>query len=186
MKNLLLVLLALPMFCFGQKCISGNCVNGQGTFIWAKGSKYVGEWKNDRMHGQGTYTQADGTKYVGEFKDDNKSGQGTYYLTDGTKYVGGFRNDMMNGQGTLTSPDGVKYVGEFVDNKYIWPDETSAVHICEWCNIKYNSKGYLVNPQNKVEAVSDFMDTRRTNIYARGYHWFCSKKCASEYLLSLD
>jgi hypothetical protein len=30
------------------------------------------------------------------------------------------------------------------------------------------------------------MDTRRTNIYARGYHWFCSKKCASEYLLSLD
>ena len=62
----------------------------------------------------------------------------------------------------------------------------SAAHICEWCNIKYNSKGYLVDKQYKIEAVGDFMDTKRTSIYAKGYHWFCSRKCASEYLLSLD
>jgi len=75
MKNLLLALLVLPMFGFGQQCISGNCVNGQGTYTWASGSKYVGEFMNDMMHGQGTFTYADGriekglwenNKYLGE------------------------------------------------------------------------------------------------------------------------
>ena len=30
--KLLLLLLAFPMIGFGQKCISGNCVNGTGTY----------------------------------------------------------------------------------------------------------------------------------------------------------
>jgi len=43
--------------------------NGQGTYTWSDGSKYVGEWKDNKKHGQGTYTNPDGIKYVGEFKD---------------------------------------------------------------------------------------------------------------------
>ena len=58
--KLLFLLLALPMFCFGQKCISGNCVNGQGTYTWPNGEKYVGEYMNGLKHGQGTFTYADG------------------------------------------------------------------------------------------------------------------------------
>jgi len=34
--------------------------HGQGTFTWASGSKYVGEWMDDKKHGQGTYTLANG------------------------------------------------------------------------------------------------------------------------------
>ena len=30
------------------------------------------------MHGQGTYTWASGDKYVGQFRDHNQDGQGTY------------------------------------------------------------------------------------------------------------
>ena len=44
--------------------------HGQGTYTWANGDKYVGEWKWDKQHGQGTYTWADGAKYVGEWKSD--------------------------------------------------------------------------------------------------------------------
>lgn len=29
---------------------------GQGTFIYTDGSKYVGQWTNNQMHGQGTLT----------------------------------------------------------------------------------------------------------------------------------
>ena len=54
MKKLLLILLCLPMIGFGQ-CISGDCENGYGTFD-AYWDKYVGEWKNGKMHGQGTLT----------------------------------------------------------------------------------------------------------------------------------
>jgi hypothetical protein len=48
--KLLLLLLALPIIGFGQKCISGNCENGQGTYTYANGAKYVGESMNDMMH----------------------------------------------------------------------------------------------------------------------------------------
>ena len=33
------------------------------------GDTYEGEWKNDQVHGQGTYTYASGEKYVGEYRD---------------------------------------------------------------------------------------------------------------------
>ena len=85
---------------------------------WPDGTKYVGEFKDDKFNGQGTYTQPDGTKYVGEFKDDLFNGQGTYTEPSGYKYVGEFKDDKFNGQGTFTYPDGTKYVGEFKDDKF--------------------------------------------------------------------
>jgi len=54
----------------------------------------------------GTYTFPDGTKYVGQYRDDKRNGQGTYTFADGRKYVGEFRDDKRDGQGSLFSPDG--------------------------------------------------------------------------------
>ena len=42
------------------ECTSGDCVNGYGTQEWASGSKYVGEFKNNKRNGQGTFTSAKG------------------------------------------------------------------------------------------------------------------------------
>ena len=101
MKNLLLVLLVLPFIGFGQKvCISGNCVNGQGTCTYADipGSKYVGEFMNGKKNGQGTFTWADGAKYVGGWMDGKMHGQGTFTKDDGAIFKGLFKNG--------------KYVGE--------------------------------------------------------------------------
>ena len=37
---------------------------------WVSGSKYVGEWKDDKMHGQGIETLANGTiKHSGEWEN---------------------------------------------------------------------------------------------------------------------
>ena len=101
MKILLLVLLFLPFIGFGQKvCISGNCVNGQGTCTYADipGSKYVGEFMNGKKNGQGTFTWADGAKYVGGWMDGKMHGQGTFTKDDGAIVKGLFKNG--------------KYVGE--------------------------------------------------------------------------
>ena len=46
-------------------CIEGNCINGQGTYTWTDGAKYVGEFKDGKQHGQGTFTYSDGSVVKG-------------------------------------------------------------------------------------------------------------------------
>ena len=98
-------------------CVSGDCKNGQGTFTFPDGRKYIGEYKDGKWNGQGTFTFPDGRKYIGEFKDGRSNGQGTSTFPNGTKYVGEFKDGRSNGQGTFTFPNGTKYVGEFKDGK---------------------------------------------------------------------
>ena len=45
-------------------------MHGQGTKIWANGSKYVGLWKNGKRHGEGTITLANGCIDNGIWDDD--------------------------------------------------------------------------------------------------------------------
>ncbi len=52
-----------------SECIEGDCSSGQGTFTYADGNKYVGEWKDGKENGKGNATSPDGSKYVGEWKD---------------------------------------------------------------------------------------------------------------------
>ena len=68
MKNLLGIVvlgLLITSACSEQnqlsECIEGDCINGYGTYTWSDGDKYVGEYKDGKMHGQGTYTRTDGT-----------------------------------------------------------------------------------------------------------------------------
>ena len=113
------VLLLVSTKGWGQEgsCTSGNCVNGQGTFTYANGNSYVGEYRNGKRHGQGTYTYADGGGYVGEWKDDKNHGQGIYTYANGNSYVGEFSYGLFNGQGTYTWSDGAEYVGEYRDGE---------------------------------------------------------------------
>ena len=74
MKKLLLLLMIVPMIGFGQ-CISGDCENGYGTYTYENGEKYVGEYKDNKMHGQGTFTDADGTIEKGLWGNDEFIGE---------------------------------------------------------------------------------------------------------------
>ena len=93
-------------------------VHGQGTTIYANGHKYVGEFKDGNKHGQGTYTNANGDKYVGEWKDDKVHGQGTIYA-QGDIHIGEFKDGNMHGQGILTKADGTRLEGIWENNEFI-------------------------------------------------------------------
>jgi hypothetical protein len=75
-----------------DKCISGNCINGNGTMIYSNGIKYVGEFKNGEPNGKGTSIYSNGNKYIGEFKNGRKNGQGTYIYKNGPTKKGMWQN----------------------------------------------------------------------------------------------
>ena len=104
---------ALPD-CTDEREVWDGCT---GTYTFASGNKYVGEWKDDKKHGKGTYTFASGDKYVGEWKDDTMHGKGTYTWADGAIYRGYFIDGVRAGKGALTASHGSSYVGEFKDDK---------------------------------------------------------------------
>jgi len=89
----------------GGSC-EGNCSNGRGTYAYAKGDIYVGEFKDGKRHGGGTYAYNNGDQYVGAYKDDELHGQGTYVYAGGDQYVGAYKYGKRHGQGTFTWVDG--------------------------------------------------------------------------------
>jgi hypothetical protein len=109
---LVAILFALSGPLWGQ-CVSGNCKSGNGTFIASGGAKYVGQFKNGKLHGHGIYTNAGGVTYVGQFTNDELTGTGTYTWPTGEKYVGTLLGGKLHGRGAFTFSDGKKYAGQF-------------------------------------------------------------------------
>ena len=97
--------------------------NGQGTYTFSNGDKYVGEFRDGKKNGQGTYIFSNGEKYVGEFRNDWRNGQGTYTFPNGDKYVGEWRDDKKNGQGTYTFNNGIIQEGAYENGLYIGEDQ---------------------------------------------------------------
>lgn len=139
------LLVALP-YVYAD-CIEGNCTNGQGTFTWPNGDKYVGGWQNGSQTGQGIYTWSNGDKYVGGWQNGKRSGQGTFTSHNGNTYVGQFRNGYRNGQGTFTWINGNKYVGQFKDGKqtgqgtFTWIN--GDMYIGQWQNGNLDGSGSI-------------------------------------------
>ena len=63
------------------------------------------------MDGQGTYTYPNGDKYVGEFSKGKKDGSGKLYFEDGTIYYGNFKNNLIFGRGTFKTSEDIKFSG---------------------------------------------------------------------------
>ncbi|MDB4236416.1 trypsin-like peptidase domain-containing protein [Planktomarina temperata] len=97
------VSLSLPNCPSDQTKRYHNCV---GTYTYDDGSKYVGEWKDDKQHGQGTFTWPGGDTYIGEYKDGKKNGYGTSTFASGNRHVGEYKDGVRNGQGFFVWKDG--------------------------------------------------------------------------------
>ena len=81
-------------------CVSGNCQNGEGTYILADGSIYVGEFKMGEIHGVGVCYYRDGSRYQGEWSHRLPHGKGTRYFPNGQKRTGNWQ------KGLAVGPDG--------------------------------------------------------------------------------
>ena len=97
-------------------CTAGDCENGYGTYVWADGDKYVGDWVDGKKHGKGTLYYTNGEKYEGDFTDGTGTGHGTYTYPDGDVYTGDHIGYYFTGKGTMVWADGSVYVGEWKDD----------------------------------------------------------------------
>ena len=112
-------------------CISGDCSNGKGVFVFPNGDKYEGDFEESHLKGYGKYTDFRTNVYVGYFKDDKFNGKGMFTRSDGTNYIGEFVNGKRNGLGTQWYSETYKEKGKWENDRYIEPAEFEDFVISE-------------------------------------------------------
>ena len=159
-------------------CIKGDCNDGIGTYAYADGSKYEGQFVHGSRHGWGAFYYPNGDKYVGDFNNNFEEGFGTLYHQNGqlakgswfkgellsdklhAKGVNGcIEGDCLAGKGKFVYQDGaMTYEGEFIDGL------PSGIGKCtygngetyegEWKNGGFNGKGTLyLNDGTKISGL---------------------------------
>jgi len=136
---------------FGQ-CLSGNCINGKGTYRFKSGGKYVGQFKKHKLLGKGTFYFTNGNIYTGDWKNNFREGRGKLKLATGDIYIGDFKANKFWGKGTYKFSAGAIYKGD-------------------WYNDKATGKGVYVF-SNKEKYEGEFLDGKfngeGTYFYANG------------------
>jgi len=112
----------LLSFLFSQsiqaQCISGNCTNGTGIFMYPSGAKYIGQFKDSEIHGIGVCYYTDGSVYRGEWVHRYPEGVGTKTIADGRTWTGNWLKGLPMDEN-----------GEFIET--LFPEEKVAAVIAE-------------------------------------------------------
>jgi hypothetical protein len=110
-------------------CVSGNCNNGWGVYIYDSGSLHAGYWKNGKQHYFGAKFWKSGDFYLGLYKNGKRNSQshGFYVFKNGksktfldtVKYdkTGCVEGDCENGFGTYIWKNGDLNTGFWKNGK---------------------------------------------------------------------
>lgn len=93
-------------------CISGNCLNGNGSRNMGNGTKYEGDFTDGLEDGRGMRTYTDGV-YDGMWKQGNKNGVGILKLNSGTNIIAEFKKDKVDGYAFFYDNAGKMFVDIF-------------------------------------------------------------------------
>lgn len=103
-RSLSFLLFFLTAYALQAQCVQGNCRDGQGTFVYPSGAKYIGHFRNGEINGVGVCYYTDGSKYQGEWKSRFPDGKGIKTYADGTVREGLWRKGKpVDAQGRILS-----------------------------------------------------------------------------------
>jgi hypothetical protein len=122
------------------QCLSGDCQDGLGTYIWDSGDEFTGQWTGGVRTRIGVYDWKDGSYYYGYFQDGKLEGKGVYLGNDDAKttLIGYFHD------GTLSTKENFVATGCILGDcqdgigVYLW--DTDDVFLGKWTN--GNRTGY--------------------------------------------
>ncbi len=103
-------------------CISGNCVDGIGTYRVEDGTTYEGAFRDGDQHGYGVLTDSNGSSYSGPWADGKQHGNGTQLLVTGIGVIrvdGRWVEDKKEGVFVYTPPTGQKEYALFEADELI-------------------------------------------------------------------
>jgi hypothetical protein len=127
MSLVVILSISLPNLVFAQ-CLDGSCWNGKGIYVYPSGAKYVGNFRDGKIHGKGTLYFSNGNRYIGEWRNHYREGKGELHFDNGDVYKGAFHASKMNGYGIMVFAKGDRYEGKWADNiqhgfgKYYYAD----------------------------------------------------------------
>lgn len=97
------------------QCTSGDCINGEGTFVYYDGAKFSGTFVNGKKI-YGVYTYQSGAIYEGYFKSEKRDSIGKFSYANGDFFEGFFKNDEKI-YGNYSYKNGNEFKGSFLNNK---------------------------------------------------------------------
>ena len=98
-------------------CVKGDCFNGYGTFQYANGNRYVGDFSGGQPDGQGILYCSNGNKYLGHWEQNWRQGQGRFIFKEGHEYLGQFHRNQFHGKGIMRYANGDVYEGDWQFNQ---------------------------------------------------------------------
>jgi len=113
-------------------CIAGDCVYGLGSYIYANGTRYNGNFFGGLKNGKGSLEYPDGSIFTGEFILDTINGYGTTRYADGSYYEGMYLKGVRSGYGNFHNAkstedlQGLWIRGRF-KKKLIVPEENTCL-----------------------------------------------------------
>lgn len=99
-----------------SQCISGDCENGKGTYIYDDKTQIEGTWKDRKPNGKCKVIYNDGDTYDGEMIDGVKNGNGKYTAKNGDYYLGYYKDGIHNGYGKIVKTNGYSAEGKFIND----------------------------------------------------------------------
>jgi hypothetical protein len=120
-------------------CISGNCIDGYGVYVFNNGDRYEGSFRSNLQEGFGVYNWSTGIKYEGIWKGGQQNGEGKVTYKDGYVQNGYWKDGKFSGE-KQTYTD--KCISGDCDNGYginTW--QSGEKYEGYWKNLKRNGQG---------------------------------------------
>jgi hypothetical protein len=156
-----------------EGCLTGDCVNGFGSYIYADGRRIYGRFSNNAIKDHVTCYYPDGQKYIGGWGNNKKNGIGTSFESS-TVRQGFWNNDVYEGSpksqefgcivgnchegiGIYTYPNLTRYEGNFKNGKTdgygICYFSDGEIYVGNWKNHTFDGLGtYYSNDGGMIDG----------------------------------